>query len=139
MNRKIKIDSNPLSLAEAIEFVEDKRSGGLNIFLGNVRNHTQKENVLKLEFEAYTPMAIKEMDKICDAAFQQWEINKIAFFHRVGTLVPSETAVLVVVGADHRDAAFKACRFCIDQLKEKVPIWKKEFFENGEVWVAAHP
>ena len=84
-------------------------------------------------------MAVKEMHKIALQALDQFEVNKISIQHRIGTLFPEETAVVIAVSSDHRDASYKASRFCIDTLKETVPIWKKEFLENGTVWVAAHP
>lgn len=135
----IKLVSTEINPADAIEFVTDKVSGGLNVFIGNVRNHTKGETVLKLEFEAYKPMAVKEMHKIALQALDKFEVNKISIQHRIGTLFPEETAVVIAVSSDHRDASYKASRFCIDTLKETVPIWKKEFLENGTVWVAAHP
>lgn len=135
----IKLVSEEIEQNDAIRFVTDKVSGGLNVFIGNVRNHTNDEVVLKLEFEAYKPMAIKEMRKIAEKAIDLFKVNKIAIQHRIGTLYPQETAVIIAVSADHRDAAYKASRYCIDTLKETVPIWKKEYLENGTVWVAAHP
>jgi molybdopterin synthase catalytic subunit len=84
-------------------------------------------------------MAIKEMEKIADQAYQQWPVQKILIHHRVGVLQIGEIPVIIAVSAAHRDAAFEACRFLIDTLKQTVPIWKREIFEDGEVWVAAHP
>lgn len=135
----IQIKSSALSLDEQLAFVSDEASGGINVFVGNVRNQTKHKPVIKLEFEAYIPMAIKEMELIATEALSRYEINKISIQHRIGTLLPGETAVIIVVGSAHREAAFLACRYCIDTLKKTVPIWKKEFFEDGAVWVAAHP
>jgi molybdopterin synthase catalytic subunit len=84
-------------------------------------------------------MALKEMDLIADAAFNEWPIHQLAIFHRTGVLYPTEVAVIIAVGAANRAAAFDACRYCIDTLKQTVPIWKKEVFSDGTVWVAAHP
>lgn len=140
MNRiEIKLLQTDIDPLSSINFVSDERSGGLNVFIGNVRNHTQGAAVLKLEFEAYEPMAIKEMKKIAEEAIKRYDLNKISIQHRTGTLLPKETAVVIAVSSDHRDAAFRASRFCIDRLKETVPIWKKEFLENGAIWVSAHP
>jgi molybdopterin synthase catalytic subunit len=135
----IQIKSSALSLEEQLAFVSDEASGGINVFVGNVRNQTKDKPVIKLEFESYIPMAIKEMELIATEALSRYEINKISIQHRIGTLLPGETAVIIVVGSAHRDDAFRACRYCIDTLKKTVPIWKKEFFEDGAVWVAAHP
>ena len=135
----IQIKSSALSLEEQLAFVSEEASGGINVFVGNVRNQTKNKSVIKLEFEAYTPMAIKEMELIAKEALTKYVINKISIQHRIGTLRPGETAVIIAVGSAHRDDAFRACRYCIDTLKKTVPIWKKEFFEDGAVWVAAHP
>lgn len=135
----IQIKSSALSLEEQLAFVSDEASGGINVFVGNVRNQTNNKPVIKLEFEAYTPMAIKEMELIAKEALTKYDINKISIQHRIGPLWPGETAVIIVASSAHRDDAFRACRYCIDTLKKTVPIWKKEFFEDGAVWVAAHP
>ena len=84
-------------------------------------------------------MAIREMEKIAHAAKDKWPLEKVTIAHRVGDLKIGDIPVIIGVAAAHRDAAFEACRFCIDTLKETVPIWKKEIFADGEVWVAAHP
>jgi len=84
-------------------------------------------------------MAIKEMQKIAARAAEKWPVEKMVIHHRVGTLAIGEIAVIIAVATPHRKAAFEACEFAIDTLKETVPIWKKEIFKDGEVWVAAHP
>ena len=115
------------------------QSGGIDVFIGTVRNSTKGKPVVRLEFEAYETMAIKEMEKIAGQAFAKWPLQKIAIHHRTGVLHIGEIPVVIAVSAAHRDAAFDACRYIIDTLKQTVPIWKKELFEDGEVWVAAHP
>ena len=135
----IQILDTDLNIQQLLDFVTSEESGGIDIFVGNVRNHTKGKTVTKLEFEAYSPMAIKEMTKIANRALEKFDLSKVSMHHRIGILFPAQTAVIIACAADHRDAAFKACRFCIDELKKSVPIWKKEFFEDGAVWVAAHP
>ncbi|RMG84258.1 MAG: molybdenum cofactor biosynthesis protein MoaE [Bacteroidetes bacterium] len=135
----IQISSEPLQPQPLIDFVTTESAGGLSVFIGNVRNETKGKKVLRLEFEAYEPMAISEMKKIAERVFEQFPAHKIAIHHRVGTLLPGEAAVIIAVSTPHRKAAFQACEFVIDTLKQTVPIWKKEIFEDGEVWVAAHP
>lgn len=115
------------------------QSGGIDVFIGTVRNITKGKPVIRLEFEAYEAMAIRQMQKICDEAFSKWPVQKVLIHHRTGTLQIGEIPVIIAVAAAHRAAAFDACRFIIDTLKETVPIWKKEIFEDGDVWVAAHP
>lgn len=114
-------------------------SGGIDVFIGTVRDSTKGKSVLRLEFEAYESMALSEMDKIAKAAFDKWALHAVVIHHRVGVLQVGEVPVVIAVSAAHRAAAFDACRYIIDTLKQTVPIWKKEVFEDGEVWVAAHP
>ena len=114
-------------------------AGGHVIFIGTVRNHTSDKAVLHLIFEAYGPMAVKEMRKIAVKAIEKFNIIHIAIHHRTGKLAIGEIPVIIAVSSAHRTEAFLACEYCIDTLKETVPIWKKEYFEDGEVWVAAHP
>ncbi len=135
----IQLKEEPLSEQECQDLVKDDSAGGLVLFTGTVRNHTKGKEVIRLEFEAYAPMALKEMEKIARVAVEKWDILHIAIHHRVGVLEIGEIPVLIAVGAAHRKAAFEACEFAIDTLKETVPIWKKEIFADGEVWVAAHP
>jgi molybdopterin synthase catalytic subunit len=134
----IKIDSD-ISVQQALDFVQTPESGGVAVFVGNVRNMTQQKAVTKLFFECYEPMAILEMEKIAQHTIDQMGIKKIAILHIVGEKVPGDTVVVIAAAAPHRAAAFDACEYAIDTLKETVPIWKKEYFEDGAVWVAAHP
>lgn len=139
MTSSIKITDEPLDPAACLAAVGSEESGGINLFVGAVRNSTQGRRVLRLEFEAFEPMALKEMHKIAEAAGGKWPLHALAMHHRTGALAPGEIAVVIAVSAAHRGAAFEACRFAIDTLKESVPIWKKEIFEDGETWVSAHP
>jgi molybdopterin synthase catalytic subunit len=109
------------------------------IFVGTARDGTDGRKVLRLEFEAYKKMALFELNKIAEQACQKWPIHSVVIQHRVGTVLAGETAVIIVVAAERRDAAFKACRYTIDTLKTTVPIWKKEVFEGGAEWVTPHP
>lgn len=135
----IQIKSTALNTHDCQDFVADEGAGGLAIFVGTVRNQTKGKPVVRLEFESYESMAIKEMRKIAISAQEKFQAFKICIHHRVGVLSIGETAVVIAVSTPHRKAAFQACEYCIDTLKETVPIWKKEIFEDGEVWVAAHP
>ncbi len=135
----IQIKQEPLSLNDCMTFVQEESVGGIVHFVGTVRNQTQGKKVLRLEFESYIPMAKKEMKKIAEEILKKWDIKKIAIHHRIGVLEVGEIPVIITVSAAHRKEAFEACQFAIDTLKKTVPIWKKEIFENGEIWVAAHP
>lgn len=135
----IKITENAIDVQKVIDAVASLGAGGVNIFIGNVRGTAQAKTVRWLEYEAYEGMAVAEIKKIIEAATHRWGLLGCAVCHRVGTLKPGETAVVVAVSAPHRKESFEACEFIIDQLKTKVPIWKKEVFENGEEWVDARP
>ena len=135
----IKITSEKLDLQNCYHFVEDPSCGGIATFVGTVRNSTQNKEVTLLDFSGYEPMAIKEMQKIADVALKKFPIHKIAIHHAIGKLKIGDIPVIIAVSSAHRKAAFEACEFAIDTLKETVPIWKKEHFNNGEVWVNAHP
>ncbi|MEP6794013.1 MAG: molybdenum cofactor biosynthesis protein MoaE [Saprospiraceae bacterium] len=135
----IEISENPLDVQTCINLVLTPETGGINVFVGSVRNMTNGKKVVRLEFEAYTSMALKEMKKIAASIEKKWPVINIVIHHRTGVLSVGDIPVIIAVSAAHRDAAFSACKFAIDELKEKVPIWKKEIFEDGEEWVSAHP
>ncbi|TNE58259.1 MAG: molybdenum cofactor biosynthesis protein MoaE [Bacteroidetes bacterium] len=135
----VQLKSTPLHPEQCREFVSDAGAGAIVEFIGTVRLQTQGREVTRLEFEAYAPMALSEMQKIAGDALQQFALLKVSIHHRVGVLDISEIPVVISVSAPHRAAAFAGCQYCIDTLKETVPIWKKEVFTDGETWVAAHP
>ncbi len=135
----IQLKDQTLLPQDCIDFVACPKAGGSSLFIGTVRDNTKGKQVLRLEFEAYAPMAVSEMKKIAIQVKEKWQAEKVAIHHRTGTLAIGDIAVIIAVATPHRKAAFEACAFAIDTLKETVPIWKKEIFEDGEVWVAAHP
>lgn len=129
----------PLVLQEAVELVAGEDAGGLVTFSGAVRDRTRGRRVLRLDYEAYGPMAVRVMEAIGEEAATRWPGTRLSILHRVGTLVPGELAVVIAAAAPHRAEAFDACRHAIERLKQDVPIWKKEHFEDGEVWVGLGP
>ncbi|MCY0996530.1 molybdopterin converting factor subunit 1 [Myxococcus sp. MISCRS1] len=129
----------PLRLAEVVEAVGGEAYGGLVTFSGSVRDATKGRRVLRLEYEAYAPMAEKKLAEIGAEAATSWPGVRLAIVHRVGVLVPGELAVVIAAAAPHRKEAFRGCEHAIERLKQDVPIWKKEFFEDGEVWVGLGP
>jgi molybdopterin synthase catalytic subunit len=135
----VEIFSTPLNISSCIDWVMSPQSGGIDMFIGTVRDVTKDKKVIRLEFEAYEKMALNEMRKIATEALTRWPVHKILIHHRIGLLEIGDIPVVIAVSAAHRNAAFEACRYAIDTLKQTVPIWKKEVFEDGEVWVAAHP
>ncbi|MDR6923647.1 MULTISPECIES: molybdenum cofactor biosynthesis protein MoaE [Chryseobacterium] len=135
----IKITENQLDISKCLAIAQDLTSGGIATFIGTVRNITKNKPVIRLEYECYQPMAIKEMRKIAENAVSLFSVQNIVIHHRIGILFPGDAAVIIVVNDGHRDAVFDACRYVIDTIKQTVPIWKKEVFEDGEEWVSAHP
>ncbi|QHV95957.1 MULTISPECIES: molybdenum cofactor biosynthesis protein MoaE [Spirosoma] len=135
----ISLVTNPIDVASALSYLQTDQAGALDLFLGVVRDNTQERPVDRLEYEAYDRMAIMEMQKIADEAHRRWPILRYTIIHRKGTLLTGEIAVLIGVATAHRADAFEACRYIIDTIKQTVPIWKKEVFTDGEVWVNAHP
>ena len=138
-NISILISSEKLNLQECYTFVQDAACGGIALFVGTVRNSTKDKSVNRLDFSAYKKMALKEIHKIALAALEKYDIKKIAIHHAEGILQIGDVPVIIAVSSAHRQAAFDACQYAIDTLKETVPIWKKEHFDDGEVWVNAHP
>jgi molybdopterin synthase catalytic subunit/molybdopterin converting factor small subunit len=126
----------PLSPDDIAARVDDPGAGGLVIFSGVVRNETGGRPVKFLEYEAHAPMAETKMREIGAAIRARWSgVKRVAMLHRIGRLEIGESSVLIAVSAAHRGDAFEACRYAIDTLKRTVPVWKKEHFEDGEVWV----
>ncbi|RKH52208.1 molybdenum cofactor biosynthesis protein MoaE [Corallococcus sp. AB050B] len=129
----------PLQLSDVVDAVASPGAGGLVTFSGAVRDHTKGRRVLRLEYEAYAPMAEAKLAEIGGEVARAWPGTRLAIMHRVGTLVPGELAVVIAAASAHRQEAFRGCEYAIEQLKQDVPIWKKEFFEDGEVWVGLGP
>jgi molybdopterin synthase catalytic subunit len=134
-----RVVDEPLSLAPVVAAVSRPSQGGLVTFSGVVRNHSNGKKVTRLDYEAYAPMAEKKLAEIASEARQTWPGVEVAVMHRVGTLEPGALAVVIAVSAPHRKEAFRACEYVIDRLKQDVPIWKKEYAEDGEVWVGLGP
>lgn len=135
----IKITAKSIDVNKVIETASSLGAGAVNVFIGNVRDQAHGKKVLWLEYEAYESMAVAEIKKIIDHAAHRWGLSGWAVAHRIGTLKPGETAVVVAVSAKHRAATFEAGQYIMDSIKEKVPIFKKEVFEDGEEWVSATP
>ncbi|UWX55993.1 molybdenum cofactor biosynthesis protein MoaE [Maribacter litopenaei] len=138
MNKIIEIVQD-LDTNKVYQELSHPNSGGICVFVGSVREFTNSEQVVALEFETYETMALKEMDKLADTALEKWKLNKVVIKHAVGKKEVQDAVVIVGASSAHRSACFEACRFLIDTLKETVPIWKKELFKNKSVRVSAHP
>jgi MoaE-MoaD fusion protein len=123
-----------IDTAGVLERIKRGEDGAAVVFEGVVRNQTRGRKTLYLEYEAYEEMALRQMEDLAGQALKQFQVREVALVHRLGRLEIGETSVLIVVASAHRAAAFEACRWLIDTLKRTVPIWKKEYFENGAVW-----
>jgi MoaE-MoaD fusion protein len=134
----VQISEGRLSVDDAIAAASDSRWGGIVVFLGTVRDASRGKRVTHLEYEAYAEMAEAKMREIAAALERKHAPCRVVLHHRIGDLAIGEIAVIVVAGAPHRDAAFKAAREAIDELKTVVPIWKKEYSEDGAVWIEEH-
>lgn len=129
-----RIARNPISAAELASQLRAPQDGAVVVFEGIVRNHSRGRATRYLEYEGYEPMVISKMQQLGSEAKQKFAIDSIAVVHRLGRLEIGETSVAIAVTAEHRRAAFEACQFAIDRLKQIVPIWKKEYFADGAVW-----
>ncbi len=125
---------DPIDLATVVRHVRAPEDGAIVTFDGFVRDHSHGRRTLYLDYEAYESMALAKMHEICAAIHEKFPIHRVAIVHRLGRLEIGETSVFIAVSSPHRPAAFDACRYAIDTLKRTVPIWKKEYFEDGAVW-----
>ena len=133
----IHITHDRLDPGSVVELVQHPGAGAIVTFVGTTRDHTGDRKVLRLEYEAYRPMADEQLQRVADEMMDQWGLTGVAIHHRLGRLEIGEASLVVAVSSAHRQAAFEACHFSIDRIKQIVPIWKKEFFEGGEVWVGS--
>src|SRR3954447_23198284 len=124
---------------EVLSKIKRPEDGAAVVFEGVVRDNTRGRQTLYLDYEAYEAMALQEMERLCERALQQFAVREVRIVHRLGHIAVGETSVLIIVASAHRGAAFDACRWLIDTLKRTVPIWKKEFFEDGAVWADGEP
>ena len=135
---EVLVTSEPIRTS-ALESIGETSDGAVVIFLGRVRDSTDDKAVVGLQYEAYAEMAEEQMRRIGEEACSKWDVGRITLIHRTGDLSVSEVSVAVAVSAPHRAAAFEACRYCIDTLKENASIWKKEIFSDGSSAWANHP
>ena len=137
--QNVLITSDPLDPETLTRHVTTNEDGAIVTFIGVTRDHNAGRKVEYLEYEAYRPMADEQIYTIINEMKARWEIGRVAVAHRTGRVDIGETSMVVAVGAPHRKPAFDAALYFVDRLKEIVPIWKKEFFEGGEVWIGETP
>ena len=129
------ITREPIDIAGLRTRLLEGESGAVVIFDGVARNNTKGRPTLYLEYEGYEPMALRTMEQIGREVHERWPINRVGIVHRLGRIEITESSVVIIVTSAHRRVAFEACQYGIDRLKKIVPIWKKEYFEDGAVWV----
>ncbi len=125
----------PIDIRSIVEGFQRPEDGAVAIFEGVVRNCSNQKTVRFLEYEAYETMALKKLEEVASRAKAEFAIRDIAIVHRLGHMNIGECSVVIAVASAHRGPAFEACRFAIDTIKKIVPIWKKEFYADGEVWI----
>ena len=133
---KIHVEISELKLDQSIakNFVSSNSHGACTIFEGVTRDHSDNRKVKFLEYECYKPMAIKKLKQICEEIIEKWDV-KVSILHRIGKLEIGEVSLIVATGSPHRKEGIQACEYSVDRIKEIVPIWKKEFFEGGSIWI----
>lgn len=138
-NYQCQIVRDRIRTEEVLDRMKRGEDGAVVVFEGIVRNHTRNRRTLFLDYEAYEPMALAQMNSLAEKVLANYKVREVTMVHRLGRLEIGETSVLIVVASAHRGAAFDACRFAIDTLKRTVPIWKKEHFTDGVVWADGEP
>lgn len=129
----VALTNRPIDVAELISQLTAPESGGIDLFIGTTRNHANGRDVLRLEYEAFEPMAVEQMEHLERRARGRWPLHRVVIVHRLGIVPAGEASVVIGVSAGHRKEAFEACRFLIDTLKQEVPIWKREHFADGTI------
>ncbi|HEY7802672.1 MAG TPA: molybdenum cofactor biosynthesis protein MoaE [Dehalococcoidia bacterium] len=132
------ITRDPLDPAPLVEAVRRDESGAVALFYGVVRNENLGRSVRYLEYDAYDAMALKKMHQVADEVAAKFAINGIGVLHRIGRLEIGEASLLVAVSSPHRREAFEACHFAVDRIKQTVPVWKKEVWDDGSEWIEGY-
>jgi len=127
----VEITKDVLNLEDATHTISCPEAGAISVFIGTTRNHFNNRTVVRLEYEAYEPMAIQEMGKICELVREKWNVKHICIIHRIGVVPVCDASVIIAISSVHRSDAIQAVQFAIDTLKATVPIWKKEVYEDG--------
>jgi molybdopterin synthase catalytic subunit len=131
---KIRIDNEDIDIEGMIKEVHNEKNGAIVTFLGTVRNENMGKDVKRIIYDAYMPMALMELENLCKEAKEKFKLIDLGVHHRIGEFKPGDLVVFIVVSSAHREEAFSACKFIIDEIKARVPIWKKEFYGDGSSW-----
>ncbi len=132
-----RVTDKPIKLQELVDWVSDPEAGAITTFIGTTRNNNEGRRVIALDYDAYPEMAEKELRRIGEDASKKWQICRMAIVHRIGPVQITQASVMIAVSSAHREAAFAACRFAIEEIKKTVPIWKKELYDGGELWIGS--
>jgi molybdopterin synthase catalytic subunit len=135
----LRVGRAPIAPERLVRAVRDPRAGAVVVFLGTTRVQNEGRRVVRLEYEAFSAMAEREMQALVDQARRRWRLCRVAMAHRTGAVPVGQVSVGVAVSSGHRPEAFAACAWLIDRLKRTVPIWKREHFRGGRVWIGATP
>ena len=141
MKEAVRIQTEDFSQDEEVAALKgsSRRMGGIGTFIGCARDFSEGREVEQISFEAYGSMALSEMQKLRTDAIEKFKLLDARIVHRIGTVQGGDNIVFIAAGAEHRVAALEACRWIIDELKQRVPIWKKEITPQGDAWVVPHP
>ena len=132
-----RLTDKPIDINELLVFVNDPGAGAVVTFIGTTRDNNEGRSILSLDYEAYPGMAEQEMATLGEEVISQWQVARLAIVHRIGNVPIGQASVDIAVSAPHRDDAFKACRYTIDELKKRVPIWKKEVYDGGVICIGS--
>lgn len=133
----ISITEKPIDVNKILSEVHHDSAGAISLFIGTVRNHNEGKKVSGIHYEAYKEMAEKVLSEIESETMKKWNVKKLVAVHRIGDLTVGDISVIVAVSTAHRKEAFEACKYVIDLIKTRVPIWKKERSDTGEYWLEA--
>jgi len=132
---QFRITAEPLDLGRAVAAVASAGAGAVGSFVGQVRSNNSGRAVRHLEYEAYEPLAIRAFERIATEIADRWPAASVAIHHRIGRLEVGEASVVIAAASPHRAEAFAACRYAIERVKQIAPVWKREYFEDGDVWI----
>ena len=133
--KKIYIQQDALDPGMILESEVNPGDGSDILFCGRVRNNSRDKNVLYIDYQVYPEMAVKEMDKIADEAIVKWNLNRCVIVHRYGRVMPGESSIVILVSSPHREESYISSKYIIDEIKKRVPVWKKERYDDGSEWI----
>lgn len=133
--KKIYIQQDALDPGMILESEVNPGDGSDILFCGRVRNNSRDKNVLYIDYQVYPEMAVKEMDKIADEAIVKWNLNRCVIVHRYGRVMPGESSIVILVSSPHREESYISSKYIIDEIKKRVPVWKKECYDDGSEWI----